>query len=62
MDNYISGQWSVVSGVIKPVNFQYSDKDFNILSGVISAVSVKKYEKFIYDNTLKLASMEKVTI
>ena len=40
-------------------SFEYSDTNFNILGGVISAVSEMKYEKFIYDNILNPAYMNK---
>ncbi|MBA6390946.1 beta-lactamase family protein [Colwellia sp. BRX10-3] len=48
-----------ISNNIENKSFEYSDTNFNILGAVISAVSGKKYEKFIYDNILKPASMKK---
>jgi CubicO group peptidase (beta-lactamase class C family) len=39
--------------------FEYSDTGFNILGSVISAVSGLRYEKYIYENILIPASMEK---
>jgi CubicO group peptidase (beta-lactamase class C family) len=48
-----------ISNNIENKSFEYSDTNFNILGGVISAVSGLKYEKFIYDNILKPAYMKK---
>jgi CubicO group peptidase (beta-lactamase class C family) len=58
VNSYLDLVSNVISKNIEN-SFEYSDTNFNILGGVISAVSEKKYEKFIYDNILKPASMEK---
>jgi len=48
-----------ISNSIENKSFEYSDTNFNILGGVISAVSGQNYEKYIYDNILKPTSMKK---
>ena len=39
--------------------FEYSDTNFNILGGIISAVSGQQFEDYVYDNVLKPSVMEK---
>lgn len=57
--SYLSLVNNSASKNIEDKKFEYSDTNFNILGAVISEVSGQKYEKFIYDNILKPASMER---
>ena len=46
-------------GKYESKSFVYSDTNFNLLGGIISAVTGKRYEAFIYDNILEPTKIRK---
>jgi len=59
IDAYFALVSKSIPSSIENKDFEYSDTNYNLLGAVISAVTGQKYEKYMYDNILKTASMKK---